>query len=160
MENPMTRLSTFALVGATLISLGGLATPAFAADDAGYAASLKDVEKTFGMVPTFIKQMPKAGFSGAWQQLKDLEFSEDTALSAKVKALIGLAVVSQIPCAYCIWADAAGARQAGATEEEIGEAVAIAGTERFWSTMLNGLQVDLDLFKKELAPAYGMEAAK
>ena len=76
---------------------------------------LNDIQQTFGFVPTFLKQLPKAGFAGSWQQLKELEFSEGTALSPKVKALIGLAVVAQIPCAYCIWADAAGARQAGAT---------------------------------------------
>ena len=142
-----------AMVGGVL-SLG----PA-SADDATYAAALKDVEQTFGFVPTFIKQMPKAGFDGAWQQVKALEFSGDTALSAKTKALIGLAVVSQIPCDYCIWADAASARQAGATDEEIAEAVAVAATERYWSTMLNGLQVDFDIFKKELGSVMGAETA-
>lgn len=135
-----------------------LAVPAHAGEEANEAA-LKDVEKTFGFVPTFIRQMPKAGFAGAWQQLKDLEFSENTALSPKVKSLIGLAVVAQIPCTYCIWADAASARQAGATDEEIREAVAIAATERYWSTMLNGLEVDLATFKKEFGSVLSADAA-
>ena len=135
--------------------LGGATAIPAAADEASYAAAVQDIEQTLGSVPTFMKQMPKAGFAGAWQQLKDLEFSEDTALSPKVKSLIGLAVVSQIPCAYCIWADAASARHAGASEEEIREAVAIAATERFWSTMLNGLEVDLDQFKAEFGPLVG-----
>jgi AhpD family alkylhydroperoxidase len=134
-----------------------MALPALA-DDASYEAAMKDIEQTLGFVPTFMKQMPKAGFAGAWQQLKDLEFSENTALSPKVKALIELAVVSQIPCDYCIWADAASARHAGATEEEIREAVAVAATGRFWSTMLNGLQVDLATFKAEFGPLVGVEA--
>ena len=102
--------------------------------------------------------MPKAGFAGSWRQLKELEFSEDTALSPKVKALIGLAVVSQIPCSYCIWADALSAKAAGASDEEIGEAVAVAATERYWSTMLNGMQVDLATFKQELGPLMAGEA--
>jgi AhpD family alkylhydroperoxidase len=140
-------------VSAALI-VGAVAVPA-AADEASYAAAVEDVEQTLGFVPTFLKEMPKAGFAGAWQQLKDLEFSEETALSPKVKALIGLAVVSQIPCSYCIWADAASARHAGATDEEIREAVAIAATERFWSTMLNGLEIDLDQFKAEFGPLVG-----
>ena len=143
-----------ALIVSAALIVGAAAVPA-AADEASYAAAVEDVEQTLGFVPTFLKEMPKAGFAGAWQQLKDLEFSEETALSPKVKALIGLAVVSQIPCSYCIWADAASARHAGATDEEIREAVAIAATERFWSTMLNGLEIDLDQFKAEFGPLVG-----
>ena len=147
-----------ALVAATfLCGATAYSTGASAEDTA--AATLNDIQQTFGFVPTFMKQLPKAGFAGSWQQLKELEFSEGTALSPKVKALIGLAVVAQIPCAYCIWADAAGARQAGATDEKIGEAVAIAATERYWSTMLNGLSVDLATFKNELGPVLASEGA-
>jgi AhpD family alkylhydroperoxidase len=140
-------------VSAALI-VGAAPVPA-TADEASHAAAVEDVEQTLGFVPTFLREMPKAGFAGAWQQLKDLEFSEETALPPKVKALIGLAVVAQIPCSYCIWADAASARHAGATDEEIREAVAIAATERFWSTMLNGLEIDLDQFKAEFGPLVG-----
>jgi len=145
------------LVSVALSATVLLAAPATADDDA-HARTLADIEQTFGFVPTFMTQMPKAGLAGAWQQLKDLEFSETTALSPKVKALIGLAVVSQIPCDYCIWADAAAARQAGATQEEIAEAVGVAATERYWSTMLNGLEVDLDTFKGELGGVFGVAA--
>ena len=146
-----------AIVAAGLVLASAAISPVLA-DDAAYEAALKDVEQTLGTVPTFLKQHPKAGFAGAWQQLKDLEFREDTALSPKVKALIGLAVVAQIPCEYCIWADALSAKSAGATDEEIAEAVAIAGTERYWSTMLNGLQVDLETFKAEFGALMGGEA--
>jgi AhpD family alkylhydroperoxidase len=146
-------LVTAGLAGAAL-----LAGPAGAEDDS-YTVAIKDIEQTFGFVPTFMKQMPKAGFAGAWQQLKELEFSESTALPAKTKALIALAVVSQVPCHYCIWADTAAARQAGATDEEIGEAVAVAATERYWSTAINGLQVDFETFKQELGPVLGVESA-
>ena len=152
----MTRIIKAVFVSAALVG-GGLVASAQAADTS-YDAALKDVEQSWGFVPTFMKEMPKAGFAGAWQQLKDLEFSDQTALDAKTKELIALAVVSQIPCAYCIWADAAGAKQAGATDEQIKEAVAIAATERYWSTMLNGLQIDLAGFKAELGPVFGAAA--
>lgn len=125
----------------TVVAQAGDTTP-----DAVYA----DVQKTFGNVPTFVKQLPKAALAGLWQQEKELELSDQTALSPKTKALISLAVASQIPCHYCIWADTATARQLGATDEEIGEAVAMAGLTRNWSTMFNGLQVDFEQFKKEL----------
>jgi AhpD family alkylhydroperoxidase len=145
------------LLAATVLS--GLAVPAVA-ENASYQSALKDIEATFGFVPTFFKEQPKAGFAGAWQQLKELEFAEGTALSPKVKSLIGLAVVAQIPCSYCIWADAEGAKAAGATDEEIREAVGIAATERYWSTMLNGLQADLPTFKAEFGKVFAGESGK
>lgn len=71
-------------------------------------------------------------------------------MPAKTKALISLAVAAQIPCTYCIWADTQSARLAGATDEEIREAVAMAALTRHWSTVFNGMQVDFETFKKEL----------
>jgi AhpD family alkylhydroperoxidase len=82
--------------------------------------------------------------------VKALQFSDSTALPTKVKALISLAVSAQIPCGHCIWEDTESARQAGATDEEIAEAVAIAASTRHWSTIFHGMQVDLKTFKEEL----------
>jgi AhpD family alkylhydroperoxidase len=139
---------------ATTTALGVMA-PAYAADMT-YEEAIADVEATLGFVPTFLREMPRAGFAGAWLQLKGLEFSE-TVLPAKVKALIELGVVSQIPCEYCIWADTEAAKAAGATDEEIAEAVAVAATGRFWSTMLNGRQTDFETFKADFRRLLGGE---
>jgi AhpD family alkylhydroperoxidase len=141
--------ATFAafLGGAVLMP----ALPASAEDAAtSAAATYAEIERTLGGVPAFVKQFPKAGIAGAWAELRDLEFSEETALSPKMKALIGVAVAAQIPCHYCVWADTQGARRAGATEDEIAEAVAISALSRHWSTVFNGLQVDFEQFKKDL----------
>ncbi|MCB1381002.1 MAG: carboxymuconolactone decarboxylase family protein [Alphaproteobacteria bacterium] len=113
-------------------------------------ATYADIEKTIGGVPSFVKQVPRAAIGGAWLELKELELSDTTALPPKTKVLISLAVAAQIPCTYCVWADTNTARQLGATDEEIGEAVAMAGLTRNWSTLFNGLQVDFDQFKKEM----------
>lgn len=142
---------TMLLAAALLIPL----TAPAAADEAARAAVLGDIEETLGFVPTVMAQMPSAGLGGAWAQLRDLEFNENTALPPKVKFLIALGVNAQIPCQYCVWAAAAAARSAGASDEEIGEAVAIAATERYWSTMLHGLQIDLATFKAEFGPLVG-----
>jgi AhpD family alkylhydroperoxidase len=150
----MNRILTTAALAVT-VAFG--AVPALA-DDASYNAAVADIEATLGFVPTFMSVLPKAGFAGAWYQLKELEFSGDTALSAKVKTLIELAVVSQIPCQYCIWADTEAAKSLGATDEEIAEAIAVAATGRFWSTVLNGGQVDLDVFKTEFGRLLAGEA--
>ena len=51
-------------------------------------------------------------------------------------------------CVYCIPAHAAFARAAGATEEEIKTAVAIAADVALNSSMLYGSQFDMDTFMK------------
>ncbi|MEO5325527.1 carboxymuconolactone decarboxylase family protein [Mesorhizobium sp. CC13] len=145
------------LAGAAACSATLALTPMPAhADD--YDAAIQDIQKTMGGVPSFIRQFPKAGLPGAWSELKSIEFSDKTALPPKTKALISLAVAAQIPCSYCIWADTQSARQAGATDEEIQEAVALAALTRHWSTVLNGMQVDFETFKKEVGGE--MSAAK
>jgi AhpD family alkylhydroperoxidase len=141
------------VVLAAALTLAGLA--AASADEAGdrYAATLADIKATLGTVPDSFSRYPKAALPGAWQALKALELSGDTALPAKVKDLIGLAVAAQIPCSYCIFVDTESARHDGATDAEISEAIAVAGLTRDWSTVLNGMQTDLAEFKKEVAAA-------
>ncbi|RWA73276.1 MAG: carboxymuconolactone decarboxylase family protein [Mesorhizobium sp.] len=124
-----------------------LTTPA-SADD--YDAAIKDIQSTMGGVPSFVKQFPKAGLPGAWAEVKAIELSDKTALSPKVKSLISLAVAAQIPCNYCVWSDTENAKRAGATDEEIQEAVAMAALTRHWSTIFNGMQVDMAQFKKDM----------
>src|SRR5262245_33553008 len=112
---------------ATALSFA-VAAPAFAADAMQTPDDVyKDVQATFGSVPAFLKQVPPSALAGFWTLEKNLEFSDKTALDAKTKALISLAVASQIPCQYCIWADTNTLKQMGATDAEIGEAVSMAG---------------------------------
>jgi AhpD family alkylhydroperoxidase len=151
MAGRIVKFLVFASIGAG-VTLG--AAHAFAADapspnpaDDAYA----EMEKTFGGVPTFMKAFPKDAVAGAWAEMRDLEFNDKTALNAKTKELIGLAVAAQIPCSYCVYAHTQAAKRAGATDEEIREAVAMAAVTRHWSTFLNGMQVDLPTFKKEMA---------
>lgn len=143
--------SSFALV---LLIIAGTAISNLAmADDAnsGADAAYAEMEKMFGGVPTFMKMFPKAGIAGAWAEYRDIELSDKTALDTKTKELIGLAVAAQIPCTYCVYAHVKGAKNAGATDQEIQEAVAMAALTRHWSTVLNGMQIDLEAFKKEMA---------
>ncbi|WP_192256396.1 carboxymuconolactone decarboxylase family protein [Mesorhizobium silamurunense] len=137
----------FASLLAVIALTATLTTPA-SADD--YDAAIKDIQSTMGGVPGFIKQFPKAGLPGAWAEVKAIELSDKTALPPKVKSLISLAVAAQIPCNYCIWSDTENAKRAGATDEEIQEAVALAALTRHWSTIFNGMQVDFAQFKKEM----------
>ena len=143
---------------ATVLLSVPLGTPAARADDAtkpmdaeaSAQQTYKEIESMLGGVPTFVKLFPKSAVAGAWAEQRDLELSDKTALSPKEKALISLAVAAQIPCQYCVWADTESAKRFGATQEEIAEAVAMAGLTRHWSTFFNGMQLDFDQFKKEM----------
>ena len=117
------------------------------AEDASATAAYKDIQATLGMVPGFFKVFPQSGIAGAWAEFKTIQLNPNTKLNGKTKELIGLAVAAQIPCTYCIYFHTAAAKANGATDEEISEAVAMAAISRHWSTVLNGMQVDLAAFK-------------
>lgn len=143
----MTRL-TIALA-ALLVSFAPAIPQASAEEPTSAEQTYAEIEATFGFVPTFMKAYPKSGIAGAWALTRDLELSEDTELPPKTKALINIAVAAQIPCRYCLWIDTKTARELGATDEEIAEAVGQAALTRHWSTITNGLQIDFEEFKTE-----------
>ena len=133
---------------AALLAIGtAAASPRALAQDAN--ATYRDIEQTLGIVPGFFKAFPGSGIAGAWAEFKSVQLNPQTKLDGKMKELIGLAVSSQIPCAYCVYFHTAAAKANGASDEEVREAVAMAAIVRHWSTVLNGMQVDLATFKNE-----------
>ena len=119
------------------------------AQDPAVTAAYKDMEATLGIVPGFFKAFPESGIAGAWAEFKTVQLNPATKLSGKTKELIGLAVAAQIPCTYCVYFHTAAARANGASDDEIREAVAMAAISRHWSTVLNGMQIDLAEFKSD-----------
>lgn len=142
----MANVATKALALAALAASSALANVA-AAQDA--QATYKDIEQTLGAVPGFFRLFPEYGIAGAWNEFKSVQLNPNTKLSPKTKELLGLAVAAQIPCQYCIYFHTAAAKANGATDDEISEAVAMAAIVRHWSTVLNGMQVDLAAFKRD-----------
>lgn len=120
------------------------------AEEGSAKATYADIEKTLGIVPTFLKQFPERGIEGAWQDMKGIQLNPQTAIPGKYKELMGLAVAAQIPCKYCVYFHTQAALMNGATQEEVKEAVALAACTRRWSTVLNGNQTDEQTFKKEI----------
>src|SRR5204863_8061320 len=130
-----------------LLLLGGAAGSAPARAEgakpsSAAAAARADIAKTLGFVPQFFLKFPEEALPGAWEEMKTLQLNPATALPGRTKELVGLAVAAQIPCRYCILAHTEFAKLNGASETEIGEAVAMAATTRHWSTFLNGMQTD------------------
>ena len=116
------------------------------------AAAKADIQKTLGFVPQFFTQASRRGrCPGAWEEMKTLQLNPSTALPGRTKELIGLGVAAQIPCRYCIVAHTEFAKLNGASEAEVGEAVAMAALTRHWSTFLNGIQTDETKFRGEIA---------
>ena len=104
--------------------------------------------------PPFVKAIsPQASVSPGWQEWMAV-FNPKGALDGKTKELIGLAVAAQIPCQYCIYAHTLGAKHAGATDDQIKEAIAASALVRKMSTELNGNQYDMTEFKKQIDAAY------
>ena len=137
-----------ALAACAAIAVVALGTAVARADDSAANQAYKEIEATYGFVPTFMKMYPEKGIAGVWMLTKAMEV-ENGALDAKTKSLINIAVAAQIPCRYCVWLDTKMAKDQGATDAEIAEAVVQAGLSRHWSAFLNGMQVDFDTFKAE-----------
>lgn len=62
------------------------------------------------------------------------------ALSKKTKSLIGLAVAHAVQCPYCIDYYAVGSKSAGATLDEMTEAIHVAAYVRGGATLIHGIQ--------------------
>lgn len=164
MEEMMSKLTTLATAVTLAAGAAMLGAAATARADDSTTAAYKDIEATIGQLPSMFKAFPKAGIAGAWAEFKSIQLNPATALDGKTKELIGLAVSAQIPCHYCIYLHTKAAKLNGATDQEIGEAVAMAAISRHWSTVLNGMQVDTATFEREtdeiLARAAEMAKAK
>ncbi|HVU49650.1 MAG TPA: carboxymuconolactone decarboxylase family protein [Polyangia bacterium] len=145
--NLKTKLAKTSL--ALLLVLGGSASAR--AEGGAASAARADIQKTLGFVPQFFLKFPDEALPGVWDEMKSFQLNPGTALPGRVKELAGLAVAAQIPCRYCIFAHTELARLDGASETEIGEAVAMAAMTRHWSTFLNGIQTDEAKFRGEIA---------
>ncbi len=126
-------LALVVLVGAS--PLTALAEPGASAQA---KATFAEVQRTLGVVPAFIKEMPDENVAPFWSHLKALQLNPNTALSGRVKELIGLGVAAQVPCRYCVYAHGQFAKLNGASEHDLKEAVATAGLARELSTLSNG----------------------
>lgn len=136
----------------TILAIAITACSGAIAQDSRKAAdeTYRDIQATLGVVPGFFRAFPEAGLPGAWAAFKQVQVNENTALNPKVKQLIGLAVSAQVPCNYCVYFHTEVAKAYGATPDEIKEAVALAAISRHWSTVLNGMAIDMTTFRAEV----------
>jgi AhpD family alkylhydroperoxidase len=114
-----------------------------------YEDTVKDIEKSFGFVPGFMKPVPKDVLVKQWPLLKKYQMGESV-IPQKYRELIGLAVAATLKCPYCTLMHTAMAKGYGATDEEISEAGYLTAQTANWSSMLYANRYDYDTFAKEV----------
>jgi len=75
----------------------------------------------------------------AWHNLNSIVGREDGAIPRKYRELIALAVANTTQCVYCIEAHARAAKKAGATREEVAEAIFLAAALRAGGAVGHGV---------------------
>jgi AhpD family alkylhydroperoxidase len=109
-----------------------------------------EIKQMLGSVPAFIKLIPKDEVEAEWNLFKHIELEEGV-IPNKYRELIGVAISAATKCRYCALFHTEAAKLFGATDAEIEYAVRYAKNSAGWSTYLNGMQVDLANFKKEVS---------
>jgi AhpD family alkylhydroperoxidase len=149
-------MQQFIAITLVLAAWGNMLAPGVsaAADTSSSDAATAEMKAMLGGVPAELQMYPESARAAGWAMMKSTDLNENTALPAKVRELIGLAVAAQIPCQYCVYYHIKAATAAGASQEEIREAVHQASLTRHWSTILYGNQYDLDAYKSEIDAAF------
>lgn len=98
-------------------------------------------------VPGFMKAIPADVLVKEWPLMKKYQLGE-SAIPAKYREFIGLAVAANIKCPYCSLMHTAMATGYGAADKELVEVAFIASFTARWSAMLHALQYNYDMFLK------------
>lgn len=114
-----------------------------------YEDTLKDIQNTLGLVPGFMKAIPKDALVQDWPIMKKYQFGQSE-IPAKYREFMGLAVAANMKCPYCSLMHTAVATLDGATDKEIAEVALLASYTARWSAMLHALQYDYETFSKEV----------
>lgn len=112
----------------------------------------REIEETFGLVPSFFKLVPDSSLRLEWDLFRRVQMEEGP-IPNKYRELIGVAIAAATKCRYCAVFHTEVAKLNGATDAEIEDAVHYAKSAAGWSAYINGMQVDYDQFKSEVSQA-------
>jgi AhpD family alkylhydroperoxidase len=130
------------VAAAAAIALAGLVSVPAQAEQTN-VKTFQDIEKHFGVVPKFFDLFPETKLPALWSEYKNVQLNPDTALDAKTKQLIGLAVAAQAKCGSCIYFQTSAAFANGASFKEVQEAVAVSIAIGDWSKVLTDDTFDI-----------------
>ena len=126
---------------------------------ASRAAVEAEITQMFGLVPVMFKLVPDDELELEWRLFKKVQFDPGP-VPNKYRELIGLGIAATTKCQYCIAYHAEVARMFGATDAEIEATVHYAKSSAGWSAYLNGMEVDLAQFKREVRAATAYSKAQ
>src|SRR5512139_3807253 len=106
-----------------------------------YENTLKDIQKSLGIVPGFMKALPPDALVHEWPLFKKYTL-EESKVPAKYRELMGLAVAANIKCPYCQLFHRGAAMMNGATEEELAEIAFLASYTSRWSAIIHAQHYD------------------
>ena len=93
------------------------------------ASDLKLLKEMRGLAPADFK---------AWLDLNNIVDREDGAIPRKYRELMAIAIACTTQCPYCLDVHTKGAKRAGATREEVAEAVFLAAALRAGAAATHG----------------------
>lgn len=113
-------------------------------------AITEETEQYLGQVPNWMDDLAPQAAEHSWGSFRDLELSE-TELDNREKELVGLGAAAAMRCPYCVHFHSEAAKLHGVSDDELIEAVNVAGSTRYFSTILHGSEADHDRFVEETA---------
>ena len=113
-----------------------------------YEETVKDIKKSFGFVPGFMKGLPKDVLIHDWPLMKKYTLGESK-IPGKYRELMGLAVAANIKCPYCQLFHMSVAKMVGATADELAEVAFLASYTSRWSSMIHAQHYPYETFAKE-----------
>ena len=113
-----------------------------------YEDTLKDIEKSLGIVPGFMKGLPQDVLNHDWPLFKKYVLGESK-IPAKYRELMGLSVAANIKCPYCQLFHKSAAQLYGATPEEFAEIAFLASYTSRWSAIIHAQNYPYETFERE-----------
>ena len=123
------------------------------------AAIEAEITQMFGLVPVMFTLVPDDEIELEWRLFKKVQFDPGP-VPNKYRELLGLGISATTRCQYCIAYHTEVARMFGATDAEIEATVHYAKSSAGWSAYLNGMEVDLAQFKREVRTATAYSKAQ
>ena len=112
----------------------------------------KEIEDSLGLVPSMFKTIPDSVLEYEWGIFKKIQLEEGN-IPLKYRELMGLAASAATKCSYCTLFHTEMARLHGANDAEIEETLRYVKNSSGWSSYINGLQIDHEVFKAEIQKA-------
>ena len=116
----------------------------------------RQAEQRLGEVPTWFEYIPDAFLEHEWNTWQAEMTTKDTAIPMKWQQLICVGIAAAIKDEYSVLWCTESAKAAGATDEEIREAVYLTKSILGWDSFLKGNQVDYEQFKQSVQRFFRM----